>query len=113
MRHLMFAVVFASLTGAAEAQTWAQRPTNEEFQREYPPEALAAGVQGVVVLHCLVIEDGRLMACVPISETPEGWGFGAAAQRLPRLYRVDPSVLANAGARRGRLEVEIAFPRRE
>jgi periplasmic protein TonB len=113
MRHVLFAAILASFAGAADAQTWAQRPTAEEFQREYPPEALEAGVEAVVVLHCLSMGDGRLSACVPISEEPAGWGFANAALRLSRLYRLHQSVFANAGSDRVQFELEIAFPRRE
>lgn len=114
MRHVLFAAIFASFAGAADAQTWAQRPTTEEFQREYPPAALEAGVEAVVILHCLSVrEGGRLLACVPISEEPAGWGFADAALRLSRLYRLDPSVFANTASDRVQFELEIAFPRRE
>jgi protein TonB len=113
MRQLILAAVLASSAGVAEAQTWAQRPTTEEFQREYPPEALQAGIEGEVVLRCIIVEDGRLMACVTVSEEPTGWGFGQAAHRLSRLYRVDASVLSGLNGRRGVVEVVIHFPRRE
>ena len=112
MRQLSFAVALAAAFGTAQAQQWAQRPSDEEFELHYPSEARRAGIEGVVILTCILGEDGRLWACIPTSEEPAGHGF-AAAQQLSRLYRVDASVLAGLNGQRGILEVEINFPRRD
>lgn len=70
------------------APTWLRRP--RDLARYYPARALARGVEGRAVLECLVDTSGAL-DCRVISETPPGWGFGEAARRISRDYRMQPA----------------------
>lgn len=67
----------------------AQYPHAGDFARFYPMRAQHAAVQGYVDLNCLVREDLSLQ-CGILSEKPEGWQFGQAAQRIMRQTRVAP-----------------------
>lgn len=39
MRQLILVAALAALCGTAQAQQWAQRPSDEEFEQHYPVEA--------------------------------------------------------------------------
>lgn len=70
--------------------TWRERPTAEDVEAFYPPHAVRQLVGGLVVLACIVRVDGR-PDCVVDSESPTGWGFGAAALGISRAYRFHPA----------------------
>jgi protein TonB len=67
------------------------RPVSVEVPRgEYPPQALALGLEGTVILKLLVDETGRV-AEASVVEDP-GNGFGDAAVRIARRYfRFEPA----------------------
>jgi protein TonB len=67
---------------------WTRRP--RDLARYYPRRAMERGVEGQVVLDCLVATTGRL-SCVVVSETPQNWGFAEAALRISRDYQMVPA----------------------
>lgn len=69
---------------------WTSIPTAEQMRRAYPPSALRREVEGSATLRCTVTVQGTLAACRVDSESPAGEGFGAAAQRLSRHFRMSP-----------------------
>jgi protein TonB len=69
---------------------WASQPTADEFTDAYPPRAELLGKTGRVVLLCTVLASGDLTDCGVAEETPSGWGFGAAALRLAKRFRLVP-----------------------
>jgi hypothetical protein len=72
----------------------------------YPSAARARGIEGDVLLRCGLQEDGKLVDCVIVQETPLGEGFGGTAQFLSSLIKI--------GAQRARVLVArgqtILFP---
>ena len=87
-----------TLTGPQEAvgprvisqPQWLSRPSAEELSRAYPPRALDLNRNGQVMLQCLVAANGGLTGCQVASETPAGFGFGAAAISLSKRFRMSP-----------------------
>lgn len=67
---------------------WSRRPS--DLSRFYPARARAVGMEGEAVLDCAVSPQGAL-TCVVAQETPAGWGFGEAAQRIAREHRMVPA----------------------
>jgi len=67
---------------------WVRVPRN--LARYYPARALDRGMEGSVTLNCLVTTVGALN-CAVVSETPANWGFGDAALRISRDYRMVPA----------------------
>ena len=67
---------------------WTRRP--RDLSRFYPARARSAGIEGEVVLDCAVSAQGALN-CAVARETPAGWGFGEAAQRIAREHRMVPA----------------------
>ncbi len=71
-----------------EGYGWSQRPGGQDFVRVYPRAALRKGLSGRAMISCTVGADGRLTDCAVIAEDPAGEGFGQAALRLSRLFRM-------------------------
>jgi protein TonB len=69
---------------------WLSRPSAEELAREYPPRAIEFGRTGQAVLHCTVTTVGTLTGCTVSQETPADYGFGQAALRLAKRFRMSP-----------------------
>jgi hypothetical protein len=71
---------------------WAEKPTGNDFARNYPEDALDAGFGGHAVMHCRIEADGSMANCEITSEQPLGWGFGDATLRLARYFRAASKV---------------------
>jgi protein TonB len=69
---------------------WVSRPSADELNREYPAAALQLGRTGEAVITCQVTVSGALAGCSVAQESPSGFGFGAAALRLSKLFRMSP-----------------------
>jgi protein TonB len=84
---------------------WLRQPSN--LAQYYPPRALARDITGSVLLDCLVDTNGALN-CNVMSETPTGWGFGEAARRIARDYRMVPAT-RDGQAIEGRYRMRVPF----
>lgn len=84
---------------------WLRRP--RDLQRYYPPRALRLGVEGSVLLDCLVATTGHLR-CSVISETPADWGFAAAALRIAADHQMTPAMRDGAPVE-GRYRMRVPF----
>lgn len=78
------------------APVWIERPRNTA--RFYPREAFIQGVEGQVVLDCMVEADGRLN-CSVASETPPDRGFGDAALAIAAAHVMQPAMRDGAPVR--------------
>jgi periplasmic protein TonB len=99
--------VVAVLTGPVEITDprWTRRPEN--LERYYPRRALDRGIEGAVTLDCLVLVSGAL-DCAVASETPRGWGFGAAALRISRDYTM-VAAMRDGAAVEARYRMRVPF----
>jgi len=84
---------------------WLQRPAN--LQRYYPRRMLDAGVQGDVVLDCLVRVSGFLV-CDVVAEDPIDRGFAEAALRIAADHRMTPA-MRNGVPVEGRYRMRVPF----
>jgi protein TonB len=87
---------------------WLERPSANEFLRVYPAEARAQGLEGRATLDCLVAADGRI-SCAVAHEDPPGHGFGEAAIRAARHFRMAPVTRDNIPTAGGRTRLTIRF----
>jgi protein TonB len=69
---------------------WISRPSAAEMSREYPVRALELSKTGLATLRCAVTASGAVSDCTVIQETPSDYGFGAAALRLAKRFRMSP-----------------------
>lgn len=88
--------------------TWATRPDAAAFARVYPRRALREGRDGRVVLECFANADGTLV-CTVLEETPSGYGFGNAALRVAREFRLQPVMVDGRSVAGGRVRIPIGF----
>ncbi|MGH6951424.1 MAG: hypothetical protein ACREH4_11150, partial [Vitreimonas sp.] len=68
----------------AERYCWAQQPNDRHVPSYLRRSSLP---DGHVRLECAVNQERRL-ACAVAEEHPTGWGYGEAALRLSRHYRL-------------------------
>jgi TonB family protein len=88
--------------------TWLERPGSDQFLRFYPPAALEQQLPGRVTIDCLVSADGRL-SCTALSEEPQGLGFGEAALRVSRHFRMAAQTTDGRRTAGGRVRQVIRF----
>ena len=103
MRRVLLATALAGLAGAVAAQTppvprepvitkpqWERKPSGEDVNRLWPAAAARKGIGGRAVLSCTVTATGTMSDCTIVSETPEGYGFGASALMLSGSFKMKP-----------------------
>jgi hypothetical protein len=93
---------------AMERVVWLDRPGVPSFARLYPRAALHNGVEGRVVLDCIVKADLGL-DCEVVSEHPLGHGFGEATLRLSEEFRIAPQTQRGVGTIGARVRVPIRW----
>ncbi|MBO9708828.1 MAG: energy transducer TonB [Caulobacter sp.] len=69
---------------------WLKKPGASEFSRYYPESAQRRDVSGQATLNCAVSAAGALRDCTVLAETPAEEGFGAAALKLSRFFKMSP-----------------------
>jgi TonB family protein len=98
----------AQTTSTIERPQWIERPTGDDFMRYYPEAALNQSVTGRAVLECTAGGDGRVN-CGVVEETPTGWGFGDAAVRISRAFRMSAQLPDGTSVAGGRVRIPIRF----
>lgn len=71
---------------------WLRKPGASEFSRFYPESAMRRGVGGMATLNCTVAANGTIQACSVLDETPAEEGFGKAAIKLSRFFKMSPQM---------------------
>jgi periplasmic protein TonB len=69
---------------------WLAMPTADQLNDAYPHRAIDLGLTGSAILSCTVSAAGQVQGCAVAEETPSGFGFGAAALKLSRWFRMRP-----------------------
>ena len=69
---------------------WVSKPTGDQLAGVYPQRALDLGLAGSATLTCTVSAGGQVQGCAVAEETPKDFGFGAAALKLSRWFRMSP-----------------------
>jgi protein TonB len=69
---------------------WLSMPSAADLADVYPQRAIDLDKTGEAVLSCQVNANGSVSACVVASETPSKLGFGPAALKLSKRFRMSP-----------------------
>jgi protein TonB len=69
---------------------WIRMPTADQVNVVFPERAQRLGKSGLAVLDCKVTAAGAVRDCVVASETPDDMGFGPAALKITRYFRLSP-----------------------
>lgn len=88
---------------------WLARPSAEQLAEFYPPAALEREIDGQAVLDCLVTAKGQLTDCKVSGETPRSEGFGAAALKASRIFRMSPKTEDGQPIEGGTVHIPIRF----
>jgi len=88
---------------------WVRMPTADQMERFYPRGAIEKELGGKATLRCSVTLEGTLTGCSVLSESPAGEGFGAAALKLSRYFRMSPKTVDGTPVEGAVVTVPIGF----
>jgi protein TonB len=95
----------ASGGGSVRDADWIVKP-EDKMPKFNPWRARAKGVSGDVLLHCQVAPDSTARNCRIVHESPGGYGFGEAALKVSRYFRLSPPMVNGAP----RYEIWVPIP---
>lgn len=71
---------------------WLRLPSADDMARYYPESAQRRGLSGSATLNCVVAINGTVRDCSVVSETPVEEGFGNAALKVSRFFKMKPQL---------------------
>jgi protein TonB len=88
---------------------WLRKPTAEDMAQYYPDRAQRLGVSGRAELSCTVTAQGTLTECSVASEDPSDQGFGTAALKMTRLFKMRPQTRDGAPVGGAKVNIPLRF----
>ena len=88
---------------------WLRKPNGDEMAQYYPPRAMDLGKEGKATLKCTVTAKGTVENCMIVSEEPDNLGFGSAAMKLSRLFKMKPKTSDGQAVEGAEVTIPISF----
>jgi protein TonB len=88
---------------------WLRKPSGEDINRYYPDRASRMGVDGRATISCTVNARGLLQNCSIVSEDPNDQGFGDAAIKMSKLFKMRPMSKDGAPVDGGTVRIPLRF----
>lgn len=92
-----------------ERPDWLKMPTAAQVANAYPERALHRDVPGKATLSCKVTAVGAVRNCLVVSETPSEYGFGAAALKLSKNFRMKPQTIDGQPVEGADVRIPLTF----
>ncbi len=88
---------------------WLRQPNGDDYAEYYPQRASDLGKGGVATISCTVTSKGTLTGCSISGEDPTGFGFGDAALKISKLFRMKPKQIDGQSVEGGSFSTRIRF----
>jgi TonB family protein len=88
---------------------WARKPTGDDVARYYPQKGKNTHTSGRGIIDCDVTAAGLLDKCRVVDEWPADYGFGEAALKLGRIFRLNPKTVDVNDPNLNRIIMPIMF----
>jgi len=88
---------------------WLRKPSAEDLAKYFPDRAQRMGVNGKATISCTVNARGLLEGCSVVSEDPSDQGFGEAAIKMSKLFKMRPMSKDGAPVDGGTVRIPLRF----